>query len=167
LRARARDTAGKRIADPGRDRAGRGGHFATARVLHQPAAGSQIVEGLKGTVSVDATDNIEVASVALSLNGSLLTTLPAAPYVYTYRTAKGWAEQDLNVHCGRDGQFRKHRSASRTLHVVADEPPAVALQPPTKLIGGLPATLMASASDDVAVTQVSFLVGVDGASPER
>ncbi len=130
-----------------------------------PADHSQIVAGLNLDVEAVADDNVGVVSVAFSLNGALLSTMPTAPYRFTYKVPKGTAPQTPLAFTAEATDTSGNKAqATRSVTVIQDEPPIAAVAPLAKMVVGLPSTLTATASDDVAVASVEFHLGTDPTS---
>jgi GH18 family chitinase len=129
-----------------------------------PLAGARI----SGTVNVTATasDNVGVASVQFLLNGTALgAALTAAPYSRSWNTAAGSNGSYEITAVARDAAGNTASSkvtvtVSNTVPVGGDLiPPAVSVTGPAggATIGGT-VNLTATASDNVGVTSVQFLL---------
>ncbi|MBI5549624.1 MAG: IPT/TIG domain-containing protein, partial [Deltaproteobacteria bacterium] len=159
IRARARDSSGREAIAPSVTVSVVADTAPPTLEFTSPASGSQIVEGLRLEIALNADDNVGVASVKLELNGAMLAVLATAPYRYSYRVPQGASGQDLVFTAKATDTSGNISEAMRRVQVVADEDPGVTMLSPSKLVAGLPSALEALAWDDVAVTQVSFHAG--------
>ncbi len=132
-----------------------------------PANGSQIVEGLRLDVEARADDDVAVVNTVFELNGTVVATMPAAPYRFSYQVQRGDKGKVLGFTARATDSSGNKGSATVSVTVVEDTPPAVQLIPPTQIVAGIPAQLKALANDDVAVAQVAFHVGLDSDQPPQ
>jgi subtilisin family serine protease len=116
------------------------------------------------TVTVNASDNVGVARVELRVNGSLLGTDTTAPYTFSWNTTALSNGSATLVAAAYDAAGNSASSASVTVNVSNAPPPDTT--PPTVAITA-PAsgatvtgqsTITASASDNVGVTRVDFMI---------
>ncbi len=136
-------------------------------IFRSPANLSQIVEGLKLDLEVEADDNVAVASVVFELDGQVLATMPAPPFRTSYRVPRGSVGHTLQFVARAADTSALTATATANVEIIADKPPAVTLVPPPKVVVGLPAVIQAQASDDVAVAQVAFHAGIDPVAPPQ
>ncbi len=62
-----------------------------------PAGGNQVYEGAPLTIAVDAVDDIAVAAVRFTVDGSTVFTTSAAPYQYTFTVPTGVSSMALGA----------------------------------------------------------------------
>ncbi|MHB8876676.1 MAG: Ig-like domain-containing protein, partial [Myxococcaceae bacterium] len=165
LRARARDSAGHVSIAPDVLVPVVADTVAPTVQLTSPSDNSQMVEGLRVAVEARADDNVGVASVAFSLGGVLLATMPAPPYRFSYLVPRGSSGQLLAFSAKATDTSGNTTTATATVEVIPDQAPAVTLIPPVQLVAGLPFTLQATASDDTGLSFVSFHVGPQTSQP--
>src|SRR5439155_17700450 len=103
-----------------------------------PANGSQIVEGLRLSIEAAAQDNVHVSSVAFRVGNTLVATMPAAPYQFSYLVPRGSKGQSLQISATATDTSGNQTTRSVNVLVIADDPPAVTLIPPAKMVAGLP-----------------------------
>lgn len=120
-------------------------------------------------LTVNAADDIGIARVEFFANGTSLGADTSAPYTRTWNTlaAPNGAYTLLAVATDTRGQT----ASAMVMVTVGDMPPIVAITSPAANanVAGI-VTISANASDDVAVTQVQFLVdgsviGTDTGAP--
>jgi peptidoglycan/xylan/chitin deacetylase (PgdA/CDA1 family) len=143
---------------------------APTTALTAPANGATV----SGTATVTATasDNVAVAKVDFLVNGTVVGSDTTAPYSFDWNTAGAPASSTIAVRAS-DAAGNATTSATRTVTVrPADATaPTVSLTAPASgaTVSGT-TTISASASDNVGVTKVEFLVdgavvGTDTTSP--
>ncbi|WP_239014541.1 extracellular catalytic domain type 1 short-chain-length polyhydroxyalkanoate depolymerase [Archangium violaceum] len=133
--------------------------------ISSPAHGAS----LSGTVKVtaNATDNVGIAKVEFSIDNTLVGTDTAAPFEYVWNTAA--ATNGTHTLVARASDAAGNTATSTTVSVtvtggISDTtPPTVAITFPTAsatVAGAI--DIAATASDDIGVTKVEFLI--DGAA---
>ncbi len=137
-----------------------------------PADGST-VSGIV-TISANATDNVAVAQVEFLVDGVVLATDSVAPYSVTWDTDLVASGSHVLTARATDPSSNVGTSAPVTVTVGAPPdttPPVVSITAPTNgsTVSGV-VTISANATDNVAVTQVEFLVNgvslaTDSAAP--
>ncbi len=143
---------------------------APTAALTAPASGATV----SGTTTITATasDNVAVTKVEFLVNGAVVGTDTSGPYSFDWNTTGAPASSTLTVKA-YDLAGNTTTSAARTVTVKpADQTaPTVSLTAPASgsTVNG-PTTISATASDNVAVTKVEFLVngavvGTDTTSP--
>ena len=109
------------------------------------------------SINVSATDNVGVTKVEFYVNGQLVTTNLAAPYVYSWDTSSLAAGTHTLMAKAYDAAGNVSQSSS-SVNVVKDLiAPTVALTSPANnaTVSGI-VTISSSASDNVGVTNVEF-----------
>jgi hypothetical protein len=139
-----------------------------AVALTAPAAGTTV----SGTVTLSATasDNVGVAGVQFLLDGSPLGPEDtAAPYSHAWNTTAAAPGNHTLTARARDGSDNTTTSTAVTVTVAPPDttPPEVALTAPAAsvTVSGT-VTISATASDDVAVAGVQFLLDGSPLGPE-
>ncbi len=131
---------------------------APATALTAPAAGATV--GGTTTITADASDNVAVTKVEFLVNGVVRGTDTTAPYSYDWNTVGSPASSTLTAKA-YDAAGNTKISTARTVTVTPPDTtaPTVSLTAPSagSTVNG-PTTISASASDNVAVTKVEFLV---------
>ena len=130
-----------------------------------PTSGATVTGDV--TVTISASDDTQVASVELFINGALATTLTSAPYQYTWATGALASGQYSLRAVAADGAGNRATDDDTTVTVQST---VTDTQAPTVQITGPAdgATVMgqvgleATATDDYGVAEVEFLV--DGGS---
>ena len=133
----------------------------TLEFRNAPEEGAQIVEHSEVLITVDADDDVRVA-VGLLIQGTVVQTRGQAPYTFTFNmpgvdVLQNPVELVLQA---RDTQGQAV-DISRTVQVVRDEAPVVAIVAPaagTPVVEGSLVTIEATAEDLVGVDHVTFLV---------
>ncbi|WP_158626148.1 Ig-like domain-containing protein, partial [Corallococcus praedator] len=132
-----------------------------------PVNNSRRVEGLRLDVEARAEDNVSVAAVVIRVKvGNAdeveVARLPAPPFRFSYAIPKGLATQGPVplVFTAQAIDSSDNRSTAQVrVEAIADAKPSVDVVAPARAVVGQPALLSATASDDVAVAHVTFLVG--------
>lgn len=126
--------------------------------LTSPPAGATLFEGQTVEVRADAADNLGVAEVIFDING-VMRTDTAAPYSTMFTIPLG--TRDLLVQATARDTIGQTTSALRTVAVIPDPPPTVALTSPGEgatVVEGSLLRVSADASDNVRVDSVTFVV---------
>jgi hypothetical protein len=123
-----------------------------------PADGTSVLEGQQLPVTVEARDDVFVASVELLLNGSVIRTFASPPYQASLsvpldvtQLTLGARATDLAGNVGLAGPV--------VLSVVEDTPPTVSITSPqagAMVLEGQTLTVEAEATDNVGVRDVVF-----------
>jgi large repetitive protein len=136
-----------------------------AVTLTAPAADAT-VSGNKVTLSATATDSGGVASVAFLVDGTVVATDTTSPYSVSWNSKTVADGSKTLTARATDGVGNVTVSASRTLTVQNGPgpdvtPPTVSLSAPAAgaTVAGTAVTISATASDNVGVSRVEFLVG--------
>ena len=140
--------------------------------LTSPASGTIVIEGTSVAVSIDATDDVGVSAVKLLLNGTVVGTDTSAPFQLNFTVPPGVTSLRLQAE-GVDFGGNVGTSNEVVLAVNPDQPPTAAITVPvagTTLIEGQTVTFNATATDDVRMARVNFLVngtviGTDSIAP--
>ncbi len=146
------------------------GQSPTASVT-APAAGTSISSGTTTPITVSATDNTGVSSVAIYVDNALKTTLTASPFTYSWNTT-GLSLGNHTIYAiAKDAYGNSVTSSTITVSVADKTPPTVSLTAPASPVKGT-VTLNATAADTggTSVTKVEFyagttLIGTDTSSP--
>ena len=144
--------------------------FPTVSLI-TPAEDAILTEGLLVQIEAAASDNIAIAGVSFTVNGQALATARRAPYRAVYSIAPGTTRLDITA-VAQDN-LGQSATASRSVPVIPDAPPSVALTAPPQGASFLEGELLrmeATASDNRSVTQVAFSVnglpaGIDFTAP--
>lgn len=134
----------------------------TAEIV-SPAGGASVRAGTTVVVAVAASDDVGVARVRLRVDGVVVATDDAAPYELAWDTTAAAAGAHTLEAVAEDLSGNRATSTPVEVTVVRDEaPPEVTLTSPADgaRVSDL-VTLAATATDDVGVAFVEFLV--DGA----
>ncbi|HET7026294.1 MAG TPA: Ig-like domain-containing protein [Candidatus Limnocylindrales bacterium] len=144
--------------------------------LTAPASGAT-VSGNKVTLSATATDGGGVTSVAFVVNGTVVATDTSSPYSVSWNSKTVADGAKTLTARATDGVGNVTLSAARTVTVQNGPgpdvtPPAVSLSAPAAgaTVAGTAVTISATASDNVGVVRLEFLVdatvvGTDTSSP--
>ncbi len=124
-----------------------------------PAAGATVSDTV--LVSVNATDNVAVDSVAISLNGVTVANLTKAPYTWSWNTTS-YANGAYNLTAVATDTSGNQSAQTITVNVynVPDTtPPSISIVSPVSgsVVSGS-VTVQVSASDNKAVTKVELYV---------
>ncbi len=125
----------------------------------QPAEGATAVAELPLTIVVDATDNEPLSAVIIRVDGVQVFSAPNPPYQVTVDVPIDATELLIEV-TARDRSLQV-TNASRTVPVVASDPPTVVLVSPLpglQVTPGSVVVLEAQAADDVGVATVELLL---------
>jgi hypothetical protein len=128
--------------------------------LLSPTAGVQIVEGTILRVAADATDDVQVASVDLRVNGVSRRLALTPPYQVDVQVPVGAIEIAVEA-VATDSASQTATTGVVTFPVVDLPPPVVAITAPaggTQVTQGATIRVTASASSDLAVASVHLLV---------
>ncbi|MGB2709917.1 MAG: Ig-like domain-containing protein [Conexibacter sp.] len=143
---------------------------APTTALTAPANGATVTGTT--TIAATASDNVAVTKVEFLVNGNVVGQDTTAPYSFDWNSAGAPASSTLAARAS-DAAGNKTTSATRTVTVVQPDStaPTVSLTAPSNgaTVSGS-TTISASASDNVGVTKVEFLVdgavvGTDTSSP--
>lgn len=127
--------------------------------FRSPSAASQIVAGQPLPVDLLVDDNIDVASVSVTANGLSLGTLALPPFRFSTLVPSSAAGQTYALVATARDSSGNEATASRTVDIVGDTAPTVTLTAAAQVVAGAALNLNASATDDVGVARVEFLVG--------
>ena len=126
-----------------------------------PGAGDSTIEGAKLPVTIDASDNFAVASVALLVDHQVVATSTAAPYQLIIDVPVGAASITLTAQAS-DFAGNVGTSSDVAISIARDtEKPAVQITAPTTPLTVPEGTVIketVNAVDNVAVTRVEFLL---------
>jgi len=123
-----------------------------------PASGQQLVAGTALEVAVRATDDRAVSRVELFVNGELFAARAVPPYRFRLPLV---TPGTLSLSALAHDEAGPSDPAAAELVVLPDAPPEVELLRPRdgdEVVAGGPLTLLAGATDDVAVAGVDFYV---------
>ncbi|HEX4966361.1 MAG TPA: Ig-like domain-containing protein [Thermoanaerobaculia bacterium] len=142
--------------------------------LTAPADGTSVPERNPLVVRASATDDVQVASVQFLIDGVSVAEVFKAPYEATVRAPAGVSSFKLTA-VATDLGGNQSESKPVVVAVLPDDKPQVAFLAPvagSRLVEGALAEMAATASDDVHVDTVEFLVdgvsqGVFGTPPYR
>lgn len=128
--------------------------------IDSPQDGQALKEGRALTISATALDDVGVASVSFSVNGTTYATDVASPYSFTTYVPLGASTLTIGAtavdHAGNTGT-----AAPVVLHVSPDKAPTISITNPTEgtqLVGGQAVEITAAAADDTQIAQVVFNV---------
>jgi hypothetical protein len=162
LTASARDAEGNRTTSAAIAVTVDNDLIAPGVAITSPPAGGSVSDTL--TITASASDNVAVVGVQFLLDGALLGAEDlVAPYAVTWDTTTATNGAHVIIAIARDGEGNRTTSAAITVTVDNDlTAPTVSISSPTAgATVSNTATLIASASDNVAVVGVQFLL--DGA----
>jgi hypothetical protein len=128
--------------------------------LLAPTAGLRIVEGTTISLAADATDDLQVSSVDLRLNGVSRGVVPAPPYRVYVQVPAG-ATQITAEAVATDSVGQTATTGPLTFTVESLPPPIVAITSPAsgiEVTQGAVIRVTASAFSDLAVASVRLLV---------
>jgi hypothetical protein len=127
--------------------------------LLSPAAGVRFTEGTTMTVAATASDDVQVVSVDLRVNGSLLSRFLAPPYVFVFTIPRGATQ--LDVQAVATDNVGQTSTSQLTVAVDPDMPPLVSIVDPpagASVVEGTHLHVVVGASDDIGVTSVQLAV---------
>ena len=132
--------------------------------ITSPANGESVLEGSSLTVSADASDDVGVAGVRFSLNGTDLITDTVAPYQITFIVPLNISSLTLGA-TAFDYAGNTVAASPVVVNVLPDPPPTISIIFPAEgetLTEGQNIFLQADAQDNVSVQLLDFVVnGVD------
>jgi thermitase len=129
--------------------------------FQQPQAGGTVGKSQGEQITVDASDNVSVASVSLYADGALVGADTSAPYVFSWNTSSLAAGSQHTLRAVAADQAGNSSSVSITVTVRASDttPPRVWFVDPEdgdRVRGDVRVNV--GASDNVAVTRVEFYI---------
>jgi hypothetical protein len=128
--------------------------------ISSPATGSTVTEGANLHVTVQATDDIQVAAVNLLVNGNVFATDSTAPYEFDVTVPNGVSTLTLGATAVDIGD-NVGTAANVQLNVSPDQPPVVSITSPSAgatFMEGATLPIRVQATDDLGVVSVNFLV---------
>jgi len=128
--------------------------------ISSPAPGATVIEGTNLHVTVQATDDVQVASVSLLVNGNVVSTDSTAPYEFDLTAPSGVTTLTLGATAVDIGD-NVGTAANVQVNVSPDQPPAVSITSPTAgstFMEGATLPIRVQATDDLEVASVNFLV---------
>lgn len=142
----------------------------TVEIL-SPVAGNRFTEGVTIPIAADATDDVAVTSVELSVDGASLATLNQPPYRFDYTIPLGVSE--ITVRAVARDDVGQSASAEVVVGIDDDLAPTVAILEPVagaEAVAGGNLRIVVGADDDVAVDRVRLfldgsLLGTDATAP--
>ncbi|WP_224957108.1 Ig-like domain-containing protein [Geomonas subterranea] len=146
--------------------------IAPAVSLTSPGSGSTVTGSV--VISANASDNVGVSKVEFYRDGTLLSTLSASPYSYTWDTKTSTNGSHTLTAKAYDAAGNVGSSQNVSVTVQNDlQAPAVAITSPSNnaTVSGT-VTVSANASDNVGVTKVNFyrsgvLIATSTSAPYR
>ena len=123
-----------------------------------PVEGDEFFEGQIITFEVNATDDVLVAAVTFLVDGEVVATDTAAPFVALLPAPLGQDSVSLSARAIDLGD-NVSDLATRVVTVLPDVPPEIAITSPSQgdaFIEGTTITLRADATDNVQVVRVEF-----------
>ncbi len=130
--------------------------------FQQPQAGGTVAKSQAEQITVNASDNVSVASVKLYADGTLVSTDTTAPYVFQWNTSSLAADSQHTLRAVAADQAGNSTGVSITVTVRANPDttaPRVSFDKPEngdRVKGDVKVTI--DASDNVAVTRVEFYI---------
>jgi DNA-binding beta-propeller fold protein YncE len=128
--------------------------------ISSPAAGTTVTEGATLPITVQATDDVQVASVDFLLNGNVVFTDSTAPYQFNLTVPRGVTSITLGARAVDLGS-NVGTAPDVQVNVSPDQPPVVSITAPsagTTVIEGTTLPITVQATDDLQVVSVDFLV---------
>ncbi|HLX07628.1 MAG TPA: Ig-like domain-containing protein, partial [Thermoanaerobaculia bacterium] len=140
--------------------------------LLAPVAGQTVVAGTTLTIAATASDAVAVTQVSLYVNGQLVTTLTAPPYLQQIVTPPAPATLTVTA-VAYDALGAGNPSAPATVTVVPDVPPTAAVFSPVdgaQVVEGIEIPVVAGANDASGIASVHLFlngsdVGAESAAP--
>lgn len=136
------------------------GGMAPTVSIETPQNGQSFQEGNQMTIGAAAVDDVQVAAVKFSVNGTVVIRDTAAPYQFTYTIPLN-ATSLVIVATAVDLAGNERASAPVTVNVSLEPPPTVTITTPAEgqiLTEGQDLFPFADAADDGSVTQVVFVI---------
>ena len=129
--------------------------------FQQPQAGGTVGDSQGEQITVNALDNVSVASVSLYADGALVGAATSAPYVFSWDTSSLAVGSQHTLRAVAADQAGNSSSVSITVTVTASDttPPQVWFTDPEngdRVKGEVKVTV--GATDNVAVTRVDFYI---------
>jgi hypothetical protein len=127
--------------------------------LTQPAPGATVMEATTITLAATATDNGSVTRVRFVVNGAQVAIDTTAPYAVTYAVPLG--ATSLEIVAEATDNLGQIGSVTLVQPVTPDPAPVVEITSPAAgatPMEGAPLTLSATATDNISVSDVRFLV---------
>jgi hypothetical protein len=128
--------------------------------ISSPAAGDSFRQGTTVPITVQATDDVQVASVDFLVNGNVVFTDSAAPYQFSLTVPGGGTTLTLGA-TAVDIGGNVGTAANVQINVIPDLAPVVSITAPaagSTVIEGSTLPITVQATDDVQVASVNFLV---------
>jgi len=128
--------------------------------ISSPVAGNSFREGSTIPITVQATDDVQVASVDFLVNGNVVFTDTVAPYQFNLTVPSGVTNLTLGA-TAVDIGGNVGTAANVQVNVTPDLPPVVSITAPaagSTVIEGTTLPITVQATDDVQVASVNFLV---------
>lgn len=128
--------------------------------INTPQSGQSVQEGNQMTISATAADDVQVAAVRFSVNGTVVISDTAAPYQFTYTIPLNVTSLVI-IATAVDLASNERASAQVTVSVLPEPPPTVTIITPAEgqiLTEGQEIFPFADALDDGSVTQVMFVI---------
>jgi len=141
-------------------------------VTQAPAGGSTVIEGTTLALAATASDDVGVSAVELLVDGQVQQQRCCAPFVFNL-TAPQAVDPPVAIELAlraRDTQGKTTLSAPVSVTVLPDTPPAISIDAPaanTTVVEGTSVEVQVSASDDLGVESVAFLVDGSGVALDR
>jgi hypothetical protein len=140
--------------------------------ITSPAAGTTVIEGTTLPITVQATDDVQVASVDFLVNGNVVFTDSAAPYQFNLTVPVGVTTLTLGA-TAVDLGSNVGTAANVQVNVTPDLAPIVSITAPSSgssVIEGTTLPITVQATDDIQVASVDFIVNgsvvfTDSAAP--
>ena len=140
--------------------------------LLSPTTGTSVTEGTVLSVAVQASDDVSVSSVELSVDGMAYESLGGRPYRFEVPVPIGGTELAVSA-VATDEVGQTATTGPVAVTIVPDQPPLVAIVDPldgAEAVAGAQLTVVVAATDDVAVERVRLWVdgqalGEDTAPP--
>jgi hypothetical protein len=136
--------------------------------LLSPVPEVAITEGGTVSVAADATDDVQVASVVLKVNGTVRRTASAPPYGVDVQIPVGSTQVTVEA-LATDSIGQTASTGPLTFAVADDVAPIVAVTAPgngSSVIEGATLPVMVSAADDISVARVQLMVNGATGSPD-
>ncbi|MEZ6132962.1 MAG: Ig-like domain-containing protein [Planctomycetaceae bacterium] len=128
--------------------------------ITSPDSGSLFIEGTAVRFSVDATDDVRLASVELLVDGTVADTISELPFLFDVVLPVGVTSSAISARA-TDSAGNQTTSEPVIVDLATDTPPQVQIEQPSNQQGfseGTTVPIIVEATDDTGIRSVDFLV---------